>query len=245
MNERNDSVGEYMSSFLEQIVSYAPKIIGALLILIIGYFIARLLAKITYRALQMAKLNEHARSGKGGNLIQRAVPDPSNTVSKVVYYLLILFTLSLAASALGIPALEQIVQGIYAYLPNVIAAVVIFLVAGAISAAVAALITNAMGDTPTGKIAATAAPVMVMGLAVFMILNQLKIAPEIVTITYAGLVATATLAFGLGGKDAASKMFLSLYETGVQNKGKATADMHKGAANARAKAHDLRDQATS
>ena len=43
--------------------------------------------------------------------------------------------------------------------------------------------------------------------------TPLKIAPEIVMMTYAGLIGTATLAFGLGGKDAASRMFMGLYET--------------------------------
>jgi len=136
----------------------------------------------------------------------------------------------------------QIVHGIYAYLPNVLAAFLIFLVAGAVSAGVSTLVVNTMGDTPTGKIAATSAPIIVMGLATFMILNQLKIAPEIVTITYAGLVATATLAFGLGGKDAASKMFMGLYEAGQKNKSAAAQDFQHGARNAKSRANDLRDR---
>jgi len=75
-----------------------------------------------------------------------------------------------------------------------------------------------MGDTPTGKLAATALPVLVMAIAVFMILNQLKIATDIVTITYAALLGAVALgmalAFGLGGRDVASRMLEDAYRRG-------------------------------
>ncbi len=48
-----------------------------------------------------------------------------------------------------------------------------------------------MGDTPTGKVVGSVVPVLVMAIATFMILNQLQIAPEIVTITYAALLGGA------------------------------------------------------
>jgi hypothetical protein len=75
-----------------------------------------------------------------------------------------------------------------------------------------------LGDTPTGKLAATALPVLVMAIAVFMILNQLKIATDIVVITYAALMGAVALgmalAFGLGGRDLASRMLEDAYRSG-------------------------------
>jgi len=68
------------------------------------------------------------------------------------------------------------------------AAIPIFLVASAISAGVAALATRVLGGTSLGKIVATAAPILVMTIATFMILDQLQIAQNIVVITYAGLI---------------------------------------------------------
>jgi hypothetical protein len=242
MQEQTDNTKDYVGNILDQIVEGVPKFLGALAILLIGYIIAKIVAGIVRKTLEAAKLNDHLQSAKGGNVIQKAIPNPSSFVSKIVFWLLFLFTLSVAVSALGIPALVQIVQGIYAYIPNIIAAFIIFLVAGAVSAAVSGLVASTMGDTPTGKIMASAAPVIVMGLATFMILNQLKIAPEIVTITYAGLVATATLAFGLGGKDAASQMFMGLYQSGQQKKSAVASDFQKGASTAKDKAQDLKNK---
>lgn len=241
MQYQTDTARSYLSNFLHQVANGLPRFLGFLVILLISYIVAKVLAVILFKALEAARLNQHLHAGKGGNLIQRALPDPASVLSKLGFWLIFLFGLSIAVSSLGIPALEQIVHGIYAYLPNVIAALLIFLVAGAVAGGVSTLVANAMGDTATGKIMASGAPVLVMGLATFMILNQLKIAPAIVTITYAGLVGTATLAFGLGGKDAASKMFLSLYEAGQQKKDMAASDLQKGATRAKAKADDLRD----
>ena len=75
-----------------------------------------------------------------------------------------------------------------------------------------------LGDTPTGKLVATALPVLSMAIAVFMILNQLKIATDIVVITYAALMGAVALgmalAFGLGGSDVASRMLEDAYRSG-------------------------------
>lgn len=242
MQDQVDTTRDYLTRIMDNIVDSLPKFLGAVLILIIGYIIAKVVAAIVRRSLAAARLNQHLRTGQGGNLIQRAVPDPTNLVAVITYWAIFLFSVSVALSALGIPALVDLVHGIYAYLPNVLAAILIFLVASGISAAVATLVTNTMGDTPTGKVAASAAPVVVMGLATFMILNQLKIAPEIVTITYAGLVGTAVLAFGLGGKDAASRMFMGMYETGLRNRETVKQDLKKGGRSAKAKANDLKNR---
>jgi len=233
-----------LNDFLSQIVNWAPKLIGALLILIIGYFIAKGVASLVRRALEGAKLNERMHSGQGGNIIQRAIPDPSNTISAVVYWVIFLGALTLGFGALGIPLLTDLIRGIYSYLPNVLAALLIFLVASAISAGVAGFVANVMGDTPTGKIVAAAAPVLVMGLAVFMILNQLNIAPEIVTITYAALVGSvalgSALAFGLGGRDVAGRLLDDAYDKTKQNTQQVKHDLNRGTSRATAKADKYR-----
>ena len=93
-------------------------------------------------------------------------------------------SVSLAAAVLGVASLTAFVGAIWAYLPNVLAAVLIFLVASAIAGAVVALVKRTMGDTPLGSIVATAVPVLVLTIATFMILEQLKIAHDIVVTTY-------------------------------------------------------------
>ena len=146
---------------------------------------------------------------------------------------------------LGIEALTDFVAAVYAYLPNVLAALLIFLVAGAISAGVAALAQRTMGGTALGKIVATAAPILVMTIATFMILDQLQIAENIVTITYAGLIGAialgSALAFGLGGRDVAARLLEGAYEQGRQHKEEFRRDLDQGISRAKAEAESVRE----
>jgi hypothetical protein len=236
----------YWDNFWSQLVEGIPKFLGALLVLIIAYFVAKAIAVAVHKLLSTARLNDRLLAGTGGNFIQRAVPDPTNLLAQVAYWVVFLFGISVAVSVLGIPVLVEFIEDVYAYLPNVFAALLIFLVAGAISAAVAKLVANTMGDTVTGKVVGTAAPVIVMVIAVFMILNQLKIAPEIVNITYAMILGSAALglalAFGLGGREVASRMLQDLYDKGQANRGRIAADFRAGANRTKNKARDIRDR---
>jgi hypothetical protein len=247
MQDRTDSASRYLDNFLQHIVSALPKFLGALVILLIGYLIAKAVAAAVHKLLETADLNRHVHAGKGGNFIQRAVPDPTGLLATIVYWVIFLFAVSIAVSALGIPFLVDFVRAIYGYLPNVLAAFLIFLVAGTISAGVATLVANTMGNTPTGKIVGAAAPTLVMVVAVFMILNQLKIAPAIVTITYAAILGSVALgmalAFGLGGRDVASRMLQDMYDKGQQQKGRIAGDFKHGANQAKRRADDLRERA--
>lgn len=244
MQDEVDTTRDYVGNFVNNIIDALPAFLGALAILIVGYIIAKILAAVVRKLLFRANLNQFVETGRGGNVIRRAVPNPTKFVAGLVFWLIFLFAISIAVSVLGIPALVDIVQGIYSYLPNIIAAVLIFLVASALSAGVVTLVTNTMGDTPTGKVVATAAPIIVMVLAVFMILNQLRIAPEIVTITYAALIGSAALgmalAFGLGGREVAGQIWQNLYDASQRNKGSIKADMQAGANNAKRRKDEMK-----
>ncbi len=243
LNDTTDATKGYVETFVTNIISVLPRIIGVLLILLIGYFVAKAMAKLTAKLLRAARLDQYLHKGKAGDMVQRAVPRPSQLAGKIVFWVLYLFAISIAVSALGIPVLADFIRAIYGYLPNVIAAILIFIVAGAVSAAISTVVASTMGDTPTGKMAATAAPVIIMGLAVFMILTQLKIAPSIVTITYAGIIATLTLAFGLGGREVAAQILQTAYDKGKEQSGQVAADMQVGAERSKRKAEELRNRA--
>ena len=173
-------------------------------------------------------------SGSVGQYVNKAAPDlsPSRIIGAIAFWFIFLGALSIAVSQLGIAALNTFVQAIAAYLPNVIAAVLIFVIAGVIAAAVGGLVARTMGDTPTGKIVGSVVPVLVMAIATFMILNQLQIATEIVTITYAALIGgvflAMALAFGLGGREVAGQMLGDAYTKGQEHKGQVKHDMQTG-----------------
>ena len=217
---------------LNELIAFVPELIAALLILVIGYFVAKVLARVIGRLLHGAGLDRALLGGQAGSWVRRVTTSPSRLISRIAFWALFLGVISFAVSVLGISALSAFVGAIFAYLPNVIAALAIFLVATAIAAGVAALASRLLGDTALGKIVATAAPILVMTIATFMILDQLKIAETIVTITYAGLIGAialgSALAFGLGGRDVASRMLEGAYVKGQERKEEFKQDLDRG-----------------
>ena len=216
------------------LLNYVPSIIGALLVLIIGYIIARLIRSGISRLLRKARVDDRLTHGQGGEYVARFSPQgkPSQLVGLVVQYVLMVFVIVSAVGTLNIPAVTGFVNLVLAYLPNVIVALLIFLIAAAIAAAVGGLVHRTMGDTPTGRVVRSAAPTLVMAIAVFMILNQLGIAETIVTATYIALIGAvalgSALAFGLGGRDAAADLINSGYRKAQDQSDQVRADLQTG-----------------
>jgi Conserved TM helix len=229
--------------------AWVPRAVGFVAVLLIGYLIAKVVGNLVYRATHRAGLDRTVHSGAGGTLIQRAVPSPSRLLGKITFWVIFLGAVSIAAAVLGIKALTAFVGAVWAYIPNVIAALLIFLIAGAVAGAVVALVRRVMGETALGTIVASAAPILVMTIATFMILEQLKIAPGIVKITYTALVGAialaAALAFGLGGRDVAARMLEGAYAKGQANKEQYKRELDQGVTRARAEAERKKDELTT
>jgi Conserved TM helix len=217
--------------------AWLPALLAALAILIIGYIVAKVVGGLVNRLLHRAGFDRAVHDAPGGGYVERMTPRPSRLIGTVAFWAILLGAISIALTALGIEAVSDFVAAVWAYLPNVVVALVIFLVAGAISAGVATLATRVMGDTPLGKIVATAAPILVMTIATFMILDQLMIAENIVTITYAGLIGAialgSALAFGLGGRDVARQALEGAVAKGAENKEQFKQDLDRGMTRAR------------
>lgn len=213
-------ISESLQQALDDLVGFLPRLIGFLIILVIGVLVAKALQKLVAVGLEKVGADRALRSGTSGEYVQRLLPDvsPSDVIGRVVFWFVFLGALSIAISSLGLAVLNDLVADVFNYLPNVIAAILILVLAVPIAGGLAKLADRAFGDTPTGKLMTTAAPALVMGIAVFMVLNQLRIATDIVTITYAALMGAvalgAALAFGLGGRDVASRMLEEAYRRG-------------------------------
>jgi hypothetical protein len=242
-------IGNSVERGFTEFFAWLPALLGALAILIVGYFVAKIVSKVVWRALHRAGFDRTLHAGQGGSFVQKLTSSPSRLVGTLAFWAILLGTISLAVSVLGIEALTSFVAAIYAYLPNVLAAVRIFLVAGAVSAGVAALATRTMGDTALGKIVATAAPILVMTIATFMILDQLQIAENIVTITYAGLIFAialgSALAFGLGGREVARELLQGAYDKGREHKDEFRRDLNQGISRAKEEAGGMHESMRS
>jgi hypothetical protein len=227
-------IGDSVQQGLDNFFAFVPRLLGFLLILLIGYIVAKVVKGVLTKLLERVGLDRALHTGSTGEYVNKVAPDvkPSRTIGAIAFWFVFLGAISIAVSQLGIAALTDFVASIAAYLPNVVAAILIFVIAGAIAAAVGGLVARTMGDTPTGKVVGSVVPVLVMAIATFMILNQLRIAPEIVTITYGALIGgvflAMALAFGLGGREVAAQMLGDAYDKGREQKGQVKDDMETG-----------------
>jgi Conserved TM helix len=237
-------VGDSVQRGADAFALWVPRFLGFLAVLIIGYFIAKIIGSLIARVLRRVGLDERLHSGTAGNWISRVTRSPSHLIGRIAFWLLFLGAVSIAVSVLGIEALEDFVGTIWAYVPNLIAAFLIFLVAAALAAGIGAIVARTMGDTTTGKVVATVVPVLIMAIAGFMILDQLRIAETIVTITYASLMGAIALgmalAFGLGGRDVASRMLEGAYMAGQQNREQIRRDIQQGRERAKEQIDEVR-----
>ena len=239
------SVSDSVDRGWDEFFQWVPKFIGFLLILLIGYIVAKIVGNLVGKALRRAGFDRMLERGAGGSYVMRAVPSPSNLLGSLTFWAVFLGALSIAVDVLGIAALEDLVHAVWAYIPNILAALLIFVVAGAVAGGIAALVDRTMGDTPTGGIVKVVAPVLVMAIATFMILDQLKIANNIVVITYAALMGAIALglalAFGLGGRDVASRLLETAYIKGQIVKEDVKADVRSGIESGKAQAENMKD----
>ncbi len=228
---------------LDNLIGFIPNLIGFLVLLLVGLIVAKVVAGVVRTLLQKVGLDKHLHESDANAYVERVLlgASPANGIARVAFWLVFVFFLFAAIGALKIPAVTTFMNQVLAYLPNIIAAILIFVVAALVAGAVAAGVTKLMGDTPTGKIVASVVPAVVMVIALFMILNQLKIAEEIVNIAFAAtmgaLALGLALAFGLGGRDVARRLLEDAYAHGQRAKQQARQDLQTGQARAQDAMH--------
>ncbi len=233
-------VGASFQQALNSFFGFLPNLLAFLVILVVGYIVARIVKTLVLKGLEKLGIDRRLHESGASKYVDTISPgaSPSNGIATGVFWLVFAFFFFSAVGALQIPALTTFMNQVLAYLPNVIAAMVIFVVAALIAGAVAGGITRVMGDTPTGKIAATVLPALVMVIALFMILQQLQIAAQIVEIAFAAtmgaLALGLALAFGLGGRPIAQQMLEDAYRAGQQHKDQMKQDIQEGRRRAQA-----------
>lgn len=186
---------EGLEAAWQAVALFLPKLLGALLILVVGFIIAKALQKATNALLERVGFDRAVERGGVRRALEKTPYDASDMLAKLVYYAVALFTLQLAFGLFGPNPVSEVLTGIIGYLPNIFAAILIVVVAGWIASAVKDLVAASLSSLNYGDTIATIASVAVVTVGVFAALNQLQIAPAIVTgLFYALLVAVVGIA---------------------------------------------------
>jgi len=185
------------------VATIVPKLLAFFLILLIGWFIAKALSKLTNSLLERVGFDGWVERGSLRAAFERNDTDASDLVALLVFWIVFLITLELAFGIWGPNPISDLLTGLIAYLPRIIAAVVILVIAAAVAKVLTDILTPMLGGVEGGTWIARAAGIAVLVIGVFAALDELQIAPAIVVGLFyailAVIVGALVVAFGGGG----------------------------------------------
>ena len=203
-----------------QLWAILPALLVAVAVLIAGYFLARLVERWTDSLLVRLNFNKVAEAGGLREAMGRTGTrlDPIHAIGKLLFWLVMLVVILLASSALGLTSINTMFGTMLSYIPTLVAAIVIVILGLIVGEFVRALVLASAGGMEGVPVLAKLAKASVVLIAVFMAIQQLGIAEEIVTAAFTlivGAIALAAgLAFGLGNRSLAGEITRRWYEEG-------------------------------
>lgn len=211
-NSWADVLNTSFQNLWDSIINVVPTLLFALIILILGWIVALALEQVIARLLKMLKLNEALeRTGALGPFHRANLHvNASGFISALVRWFIFFIFLMAIADVLNLDAFNTFLRQVLLYIPNIILAALILLVAAVGGDLLDRLISGTVRTAGfsyasfVGGIARWS--VFVFGL--IAALQQLGIAEQLLQTIVTGIVAMLALAgglaFGLGGRDAAS-----------------------------------------
>ena len=196
-----DSLQDALTTGMNVVADFLPKLVLFLVILVVGYLLAKLIAGVVGRLLHRVGFDRAVERGGVGRALQRSELDASTILGKVVFYAVLLFALQLAFNVFGPNPVSAVLADIIAFLPQIFIALVIIVVVAAVASAVKSLIADSIGGLSYGQTVANAAGVLILALGIIAALNQVGVATTVTTpILIAFLAAVAGIVIvGVGG----------------------------------------------
>ncbi len=191
-----------------------PNIIGALLLLVIGWIIAGIVGNIIAKLCRAVHVDTvSTKIGAAGFLEQSGTKlKVSDIMGEIVKWVIRLVFIEMAAEQLGMPQVSQIINQILSFIPNIIVAALILGIGAFLGKLLGGIVHGGASEAHIGNAGLLSRLTYgaVMAFAIIAALNELNVAPVVVNTLYIGLVAAVALAlglaFGLGGRETAAQL---------------------------------------
>lgn len=235
VTEWSDAMFTSLAAAMALLFSAIPKILGFLLIIVVGWFVASLIERGLAALLRSIKFNELSERAGLSDFIRRMGmnTDAAGMIGLVVKWFVRLIALVVAFDALGLPAVSEVLRQLLLWLPNVVVALVVLVIGGLAARALSNVVRGAASeaDLSNADFLAKTASIVVWAFAIVVAVNQLGIATELVNTLFMAIVGALALslglAFGLGGRDTAAEIVRKWYGKAQDRSG----DMKKLAEN--------------
>jgi hypothetical protein len=197
-----------------EVVAVLPDLLLAVLLLVVGWLIAKLLRRLAIRALRAARIDEIAeRSGLDDFLVQGGVEHTTVTlIGGAVYWLILAVVFIALLDALGLRTAEVLMARLSGFVPNLVVATGILVFGTLMARVIGGLVFSYLSNigshaaAPIGVLARYAVLVFVLFMAAEQLAIQTAVLVSAFQIAFAALCLAAALAFGLGGRDWAEKV---------------------------------------
>lgn len=192
---------EALENAWDSFVEALPEIGLFLLILIVGWIVAKAVSRILETLLEKIGFDRWVERGGIKRALAKSEYDASDLLAKIVFYGLFLVVLQLAFGVFGNNPVSDLIDGLVAYLPNVFVAILIIVIASAVAAAVRDITRSTLGAMSYGDMLASLAYFAILLIGIFAALDQLEIAPTIVDGLFYALLAivAGSLIIAIGG----------------------------------------------
>ncbi|MDE0188143.1 MAG: hypothetical protein OXN80_03495 [bacterium] len=208
MSDFVEGISSGLEAAWQDVITFLPKLLGTVVILLAGWLVARLIYRAVARLLQGISLDGLLERAGLGERMKDAGMSATEVVARAVYWIMLLVVLLLAAQTLEIEHLSDLLSALISYLPLVVVAIIVVIVAAAVGAFLAEVSTPWSQEHGVSWLPAVARW-MVIGFGALAALNTLNIAEEIVNTLFMGVVGTVgvtlAIAFGVGGIPVARK----------------------------------------
>lgn len=209
-----DAVLTSLGNALNLVLTFIPKLIGFLIILLIGWLIASAVSKAIVFLLRKIGFDNMANRIGLTRMEQRIGMrlDPADILGKVVYWFILLIFLIPAVDSLGLTTVSNILNSIIAYIPNVFVAIIVLFLGTLLATFISDIVRGATSSTNVGspRVFAGIARWAIIGFAALIALEQLQIAPALMNILFTAIIGALAiafgLAFGLGGQETARRL---------------------------------------
>jgi membrane-associated HD superfamily phosphohydrolase len=212
MKEQLNLFLDSSQQFLNEIAISLPRILGAILILLIGWIIARLIRRGLVKLLHLVKFNFLTEKSGIDKFLKEggAKKDSIGIIGTLVYWLLMLIVIIATLNSLNLTVASDLFNEMMMYLPNILVAIVILIIGIYLARMVSQVAKTSLKSMKekTSSLIGQITYASIIVLTVFVTLGQLNIASEIVTsafiILFGAICLALALAFGLGGREKAA-----------------------------------------
>jgi hypothetical protein len=190
-----------LSSMWNTFTDWVPKFIGFLIVLAIGWFVAKLIGRAVESVLRRVHFEQVMERAGMGRALERSKYDAPKLVGLLAKYIVVLIVLQLALGVLGSNPISNALQSVIAWLPRGIVALAIIVIVAMIARVARDLVTNMLSSLSYGRTLGNLTAVCIMALGVFAALGQAGIATSVTGPLLIAILATVAgvIIVGVGG----------------------------------------------